>query len=436
MGFGAVACAQSAVGEAPVIETLRPETATAVVSAGDPDVGRSTGVERTPAVGDTQAGDPERVMASCAPVGEVHDVVHAHGAYYLAGEFTVVRDGGSSGEETPTGTTRRGLAACDAVTGALLGWSPDGGVDGVVSSLDADDRWLYVGGEFTRVGGHDRTNLARLSLDTGEVDGHWGPSPDRPVKRVVVADDGFVYVGGRFARIGDVRRPALARLYRTGIVDTTFAPDIGLDDKDRPWVGGVALSEDGSTVVVGGQFDTVGGQPRSGLAAVDRDTGRTVTPFAPALADSNPRDPQVQVEQVLIDGGRVYACGDWWVTEGRGSQEAQRNVGRFDAVTGAADLGWLPSTDGGIEDCAMGPRGGALVIGGHFDVVNGEYRPKIAALSLDEPVALPFPTANTPKGVAAVEVAPQRVAVVGAFTEVRTQDGPVEQPGLAMILTD
>src|SRR5207247_1985017 len=91
--------------------------------------------------------------------------------------------------------------------------------------------------------------------------------------RALVVSWSTVYVGGNFSMIGGLARDNIAAL------DATNGNAIA------PWNPGansgvLALAVSGSTVYAGGGFWTIGGQPRQFVAALDATTG-AATPWDP-----------------------------------------------------------------------------------------------------------------------------------------------------------
>jgi hypothetical protein len=73
-----------------------------------------------------------------------------------------------------------------------MGQSP--GTNGTVNAIAVDGQGvLYIGGDFTRAGGYDATNVARW--DGAE----WQPMGEgrRPVAAIVCDQSGVVYAGGK-----------------------------------------------------------------------------------------------------------------------------------------------------------------------------------------------------------------------------------------------
>src|SRR3712207_5742237 len=93
--------------------------------------------------------------------GEVRSLVRKGDTIYAAGDFTSVTD--SRSREF----TRDGLAAISASTGRVLPWAPR--VAGTVSRVVAAKEGVYVVGDFTRIAGQRRVDVARLTREIGRA---------------------------------------------------------------------------------------------------------------------------------------------------------------------------------------------------------------------------------------------------------------------------
>jgi hypothetical protein len=121
---------------------------------------------------------------------------------------------------------------------------------------------LYVGGNFTALGGLSRRNAARVATGNGAVDSGWNPGPDGPVDAFAV-EGGTTYVGGEFGNIGGLARSGLARVASggSGAADATWNPGA------NGHISALALDGHGG-IFVGGGFTVVGGGVRSLVARV------------------------------------------------------------------------------------------------------------------------------------------------------------------------
>ena len=170
--------------------------------------------------------------------------------------------------------------------------SPDGtdSTNGYVYAIARDGNTIYIGGDFTEVGGKRRNYLAAIDASTGRVT-DWDPGANRFVHAIDVASDGTVYVGGKFGRIDGQRRSKVAAISPAGNV---------LGWKANVQKGIVmGLEVVGDRLYIGGRFKLVNGVSRPYLAALDRGDA--------SLVNWNPR-ADGQVWDIEADGG-----GDLWV---------------------------------------------------------------------------------------------------------------------------
>ena len=234
-------------------------------------------------------------------------VVH-HGAVYIGGSFDLVN-----------GVERVCLAKLDQRTGELAAWDarsfwPLFGDLPPVTCLRVHGERLFVGGEFTQLGGRDfgqrngdRTGFAAaLDLETGDAD-EWDPRLTNCAFAIEFGTRG-VLIGGYsvFAWDWVWRRGLMAVDLRTGLVT----------DWDVQMDGGVyALAAKSGTLYVGGDFTRASGESRQFLAAYDLTTG-LLKPWNPS-PDGLVRCIVAEDSIVRVGGGfstiantaRSYAAG-------------------------------------------------------------------------------------------------------------------------------
>ncbi len=165
-----------------------------------------------------------------------------------------------------------------------------------------------------------------------------------------------VFVGGTFDHGGGVAalNPATgARLWST--------PTNGD-------VRGIALSDDRSTLFVGGAFTRVDGRTHRHLAAIDVASG-AVRPKWKASTSGVVRD-------IVVSGARVYVGGTFAKVGGR----AQKGLGAVRATSGKLITGFTGSVDRNVYGLAL--TSSALIATGSFTSVNGQPRASIASFSL------------------------------------------------------
>lgn len=172
----------------------------------------------------------------------VYGIAVVEGALYAVGAFSRAGD-----------VVARGVAQWDGSR-----WSPCGsGVDGVAYAVAVDARGnLYVGGSFESAGGVTARNVSRWDGRFWSALGQGVSAPVAP-GGLVVGRDSRLYVGGYFERAGTV--PAKYVASWSGDVWTALQTGV-----DAP-VSALLLSPN-DVLIVGGDFQTVGGQRFSRVA--------------------------------------------------------------------------------------------------------------------------------------------------------------------------
>ncbi len=371
--------------------------------------------------------------------------------------------------------------------------------NGVVWALGQTQGKVIAGGTFTKLrppeGGKGTTmttsSLAILDAETGEPDDcqlavtHDVPGLNPIVFAVAAAADGTVYLGGDFSKVGGVNVSRLAAInvvsctvtpFRAGQIDS-FVRALALHDQTlyvagdfdnvssqargrfaaintatgalRPWTANgdeasgraIGVSPDGTQVALGGDFDTINGVASHALAVVDGVTGaveRTYTGgFIPSRSTtkhifSGPDRFYVSAEgtgkkaydgrlaidwdsldQVWRDGcqgatqatleyaGTLYSASHAHDCTPLAYQKGKRNFFNAQKASNAAFLGWDPRANDGIGE-GIGPR--ALTIatgstsgkpflwsGGEFTQINGAAQQGLTRFGTDDVGAPPRP---------------------------------------------
>ena len=297
--------------------------------------------------------------------GEVSALAVSGSTLYVGGNFPFVN-----------GVARNCLAAVDATSGALGSWDPNvtapdsGNPDALgVKALTVNGSIIYVGGGFTAVGGQTRSNLAAVDAATA-LPTAWDPTTNATVF-ALGASGSTVYAGGEFTSIGGELRRGIASLDVTTGAVTDWNPD-----PDGQLVFVLALAVDGPTVYAGGEFWSIGGQPRNRLAAVDATSG-LATPWDP--------NPDSQVAALLKSGSTVYVGGGFANIGG----QARSRIAALNAATGLA-TSWNPNPTGTASVSVLVMSGSTLYVGGLFSNMGGQPRSCLAAVDASTGLATPF----------------------------------------------
>ncbi|HJT98843.1 MAG TPA: delta-60 repeat domain-containing protein, partial [Rhodanobacteraceae bacterium] len=140
-------------------------------------------------------------------------------------------------------------------------------------------------------------------------------------------------------------------------------PNLALLDNGP--VTAFARQPDGGTIIAG-QFTSVDGLPRNGLARVRPDGA--IDP------DWNPA-PDAAVDALAVDAnGNVYAGGTFQSIGGAARAYLAKLAG---GGSGQADATWNPSPDSSVTALAL-DGANALYVGGWFENIGGQPRPRLA----------------------------------------------------------
>jgi hypothetical protein len=324
--------------------------------------------------------------------------VHGNVAY-VGGEFTSLAPttalaGAIDGQ---SGAPQPGFPKIDS--GQLMAAAPDG-----------KGGW-FVGGSFAKLNDVQVNGLAHI-LSNGTLDTNFQPAivgtQNQPSKSFTVTSlalsGTWLYVGGEFTKFGArgntkaQTRNHIARVSpTTGTVDADWNPDTGNNNAANP-VRSIAVSPDGSTVYFAGDFSTVSGEPRPGLAAVvnEGSGGGRLSPWSPPVGAVSALG--------MAPDGRVYAGGK----------------GGLSAVDGNGAVIWTAQSGGTVKQLAVARDGSTVWVAGDFSNIGGQARNKLAALRSDGSVDPAFDPA--PSGVVSALTLSEdnsRVYFGGTFDKVK-----------------
>lgn len=382
------------------------------------------------------------------PNGAVTHLAASGNILYFGGVFDQVN-----------GIKRTCLAAVDVSTGVLTSWAPEPSIDNNTPDIRrilAVGSTVYVGGNFSAVGGKKRTSLAALDGTTGAAL-TWDAALTSQYGTVNVYDlavDGSaLYVGGEFSTAGGAQRASIAALDTASGAALPWTASLTLDAYPGPMVSALAVTPDsvilsgqfvlpnGNTVrrfaaidkktgaprswvdsegttirrlaVVGnvvwaaGKISLLGGQVRHGLAAIDTATG-ALTAWNPQLASSDPSIAPTTAA-LAIDGQNLYVAGNFAGVGGA----PRSGLAKVDASSGALHF-WNPVMTGSIR--ALNVSNGTLYAGGAgIDSVNGQPRRNLVAFDTSSGALKPWAPDASASTLNTIQVSEPIVYVGGEF---------------------
>ena len=267
------------------------------------------------------------------------------GGWYIGGRFSSV-----------DGKPRNNLAHINH-QGVLTSWAPsiEASVDGIgssVTAIAADKNAIYIGGDFDKVEGLDRRNLAAFTAYYQATDDNWyfsGSLKDwqRSSANVnaLAIDDSRIYIA----------TSGIAALGRT--------PDISSWSTTTDGAVRALVTYDG-ILYAGGSFSIIDGNERGKLAAVDNNG---------QLTDWSPNVDGAVVHSLLAAEGQVYLGGDFTHVDG----ETRGNIASIDLNGNVTP--WSPTTDDDVYAISSS-EDETIYIAGSFTHVNGIARSHAASV--------------------------------------------------------
>lgn len=336
--------------------------------------------------GNSEPSPSDRPLDGLAVEGKVESIARSGGRVYVGGEFGFV------------GEPVRGAAMLDPETGKVES-SPSFEANGAILAAVPDGSGgYYVGGEFSRVLGGRRGNLAHV-LPNGELDPGFSIQTDGTVRALHRAGS-TLYVGGGFTHIGGQSRPHLASINLSTEEVTSWnpAPDATVS----------TLAISGAYAYIGGSFTSVDSIARNHLAAVE------IASNAPNAW--NPA-PNGSVNVIVADEYDVYIGGSFTEFEGH----SRPNLASYDTLE-EVPTSWNPAPNG--EVTALSLTGSSLYVGGGFSEIGGHPRNRLAAVSRASGEATSFHPAAPASAPNAIAVDGSTVYATGSFTKVGTESRP------------
>lgn len=350
--------------------------------------------------------------------GEVYAMVQVGDTIVVGGNFTAARSWGS-----PTEQSRDGLLAFDQDTGALIDdFAPV--LDGTVFALvpGPTPGSVVAAGTFKRLGGKSVGRVVGIDLDSGAKSPGFKPANVNGRVNSLAVSGNRLYVGGNFSKVGGAPHAGFASLnYATGTLDpfvnlqaSQRHNDSGSGAQSAVGVTELESSPSGDRLVAIGNFKRVDGLARDQVVVVDT-TGPSAV-VAPTWSTSrfSPYCSTRAFDSWVRDLS-VSPDGSYFVVGSSGGGHAGTlcdSIARFETHASGADIAptWVNHTGG---DTAWGVEAteDAVYAGGHMRWMNNPNgrdssaqgavpRAGIAALDVDSGLPLDWNPGRHPRGEA------------------------------------
>jgi len=285
--------------------------------------------------------------------GTVNTMLKDGNTLYIGGAFTSVspNTGGGAALDTSTGITPTGVIP-RTINGTVNAVVPDG-----------SGGW-YIGGNFTKVGADTRNRIARINSD-GSLNS-WAPEATGGTQVNALALSGStLYVGGDFTLIGGQSRNRLAAVDTSTGLATAFNPGVSTGAVNDLLISGTTLY-----VTLSNSSVTIGGQTRSYLAAVDTTTNTNNT------TSWNP-NPNSLVYAMVVSGTTMYVGGQFSTIGG----QSRGRIAALDTSTANATT-WNPGSILSVYALALSGTTLYVATGSNSsNTIGGQSRIGLAALN-------------------------------------------------------
>jgi hypothetical protein len=342
--------------------------------------------------------------------GSVNAMQVVGGLVYVGGNFFSV---GSSNVQN--------VAAISTSTTLANSFNPST-VDAQVLALFVTATNIYVGGQFTTIGTKSKNRLAALDLNIG-VANAWNPNPNGIVRALYITSTN-AFVGGDFTTISVASRNGFASI---GLTGTGTAQPLNLQLQGPTTVNLVrSILLQGNSLYVGGQFTNALAAAHFLVLGMDITTGLSI----PTLlgTDFNGSAGATYGANALASAnGNVLVGGDFQSLGG----VARQRAAALSVTTGAA-LPWAPGFDAPVLSMAFGTN--RIYFGGFFtnyyNTTNQLLTSKVGfGLGAVDPVSgnpVPFSFLGTTNAfgtvsINALAVSSNAVYAGGAFTIAQSQ---------------
>jgi hypothetical protein len=316
------------------------------------------------------------------------------------------------------GETRITLGAISKANGLTEAWAP--AIRGAVRSFAASGNVIFMAGNISGINWGVYNGIAIVEESTGKFWPHAINLPPGEEIETMVVNGTTMYVGGDFNSINGTARKNLAAIdLLTGAVTSWNPGASGTTNTSFDDTRVTSLSFKDNTLYVGGIFLNAGGQSRRGLAAIDATTG-LATSWNPGVGDGTSMDEYIL--SMDIHENSLFVSGTFVNLAG----ETRPHLGAIDLTTGVL-VNWHPNVLNEVTKVAV--QGNAAYILGNFpDGVGGAIRPfGIAAIDIVTGEATAFNPVFNATGLGDFALTPTDIYVGGYFS---VADGE-QRPGLA-----
>ena len=200
----------------------------------------------------------------------------------------------------------------------------------------------------------------------------------------VLRANGVVYVGGQFTQVMDSSGGTVTPRNRLAAFDASTGALLPWDPDANDTVRALSVSQDASTIFVGGNFTLLNGSPRQRVAEVQAETvGSGTGVVVPGWA------PQVDapVWSTAVLSGQLYIGGEFQHVNG----VKRDRVAAINTGSGKLNTVWAPRANKVVRAVLVSPNADKIFIGGYFDSFDGKTLQHLVAVTPNSGALMPWP---------------------------------------------
>lgn len=318
--------------------------------------------------------------------------------YALDADDTNIYVGGNFASSTVKGVTRNHFAAFNLNSSAIVS-NYDANFNDEITGVIAGSSKIIAVGRFTETDSQATYYLAAISKTDGSAA---AVNNLGNVGRTAVKLGNTAYIGGEFIIADAIFQPAISAFNPSTLkLITSFNANFAIDTSSVR----TAILHEGK-LVVGGQFQTVGGQTRSGIAKLNANTGALDTSFTADIATNR------AISTIAYEDSKYYLGGTFTTIN---SQSATR-LASINASTGTliSDL----NASGEVTQIHIDTENRLLYAAGGFSTIGGTGRNRFAVYDLNASALTSFNISVSGGVVKKAKYEDGHVYLVGQFTDI------------------
>jgi uncharacterized delta-60 repeat protein len=256
-----------------------------------------------------------------------------------------------------------------------------GGFNSSVNALAIQpDGKILVGGNFNTFNGNTRNRLVRLNnIEDIPFYTNLGDGFNGQVLSIIVQPDGKILIGGSFTDLNGHTRNRLVRLNPDGTEDTDFYTNLGGGFNGS--VNVLAIQPDGK-ILVGGDFDTFNSNTRRKIVRLNPDGTEDTAFYLNTGGGGGGINKGKSVITIAIQPDGKVILG--------GSIEELASNTRYNLIRlhpdGKEDIDFYTNLGSGFNSATQIVKvqpDGKILVGGDFDIFNGNGRNRLVQLFSD-----------------------------------------------------